>query len=215
MYYRVQHHQMNQLMTYLTFNEYQELVPFLITDVQSPLFYAYVGQAADDVLGALPFTMQDVIRSGDFTGKPELKEYWETRLRKWLANQVWYTMTNLSSLQTTPEGVASFVTPQTREAEIKRINMQLVEIDKKVIAARSNALIEYQERKYVFDGIAYPPTRNMTGYWNDAYAGYSYLNGAYGWGYYNGSAYLGVRPSFGIADSQTFAVNFIGITAPS
>ena len=169
--------------TYLTQQQLQLHAPISISDFASAKFEPFVTYGLREILRTLPKTMQPVIKSLDFTGKPELQAYWIEYLQPWLAQQVYLDMALQGGVNVTQDGVRTVTEQYSLEAANNLKADAFAQIKKQVQRFKQDAMTRYTDVRYVFDNIAYPPTANMEGYWNDGWAGLTYglYNGQWGW----------------------------------
>lgn len=204
-------------MNYLTQEEYQQFAPSDLTDFNTTLFIPLANDATKVVFNGLPKSMVAVIKEQaplevPFAALPELKEFWNDLCKDWISKQVWLDQLRVNGVNVTPEGTRTYTSPNSNETDQNKKDLAVNMVAQKLNQCKRAALNDYTDRRYIYDGVAYPPTRNMDGLWADWMGSCNYWNGPNGWGWYNGAGYQGWAPSFGAKQNQTFGVTFLGGT---
>lgn len=181
---------------HLTLEQYQLLVPSDISDGATPRWPAHVSTGVDGLCNMLPLSMQPIIRSLDFTGKPELEAYYNTYLKPWLAWQINQDII-LYANNATPEANMYPMQPFNQQAQQSQRSLASNGAQMKIDLYRNNAMTAYQAANFTFDGTVYQPTANMTGFWRPQWEGmtWQYLNGLWGW---HAPLMLNYNPPFSI-----------------
>lgn len=195
--------------TYLTAEEYQLYCPANLTDYNSTQFEALVRSAMDVLLQNLPRSMQPFIKALNFTDKPELKAYWLDSLKPWLAWCLHADIIQQAGKNVTTEGVRNFNSSQSTESNDIAKGELTTWVGQKRVFYQQRAMSEYQHRDYVFDGVAYQPTNNMS-IWEPIWFGMTYqYNTALGlWGWFNGTAWVG-RPINNAVNNRVSGITLI------
>jgi hypothetical protein len=198
--------------TMLTPAQYQLYQPVNNTDINSDQLTAYIRNAKTSLLVQLPRTMQPIIDSQDFSGLPQLETFNNEYLRPWLAQIVYSDIINYSGINVEPEGSRTLTNPQSVEVSDKRRTVVAEALGRKQVAFRQRAMWEYQDKRYVFDDVAYPPTPNMGDMWNAAWLGMSYgfAGGTWGWLSGGGNSLGSIGPvAPGTRKNPRFGLNLI------
>lgn len=202
-------------MTYITLDELQAFAPTDATDYNTTKLAPLANDATRVVFNSLPKSMVAVIKEqapldAPFATLPELGAFWNDLCKDWIAKQIWMDMLRLAGANVSPEGARTYTSQQSVETDNSRKSDALNMVSAKLNQVQRTALNDYVERRYIYDGVAYPPTRNMDGYWADWMGNYAYQCGVSGWGWYGNGAFYGFNPSFGTRKNQTFGVSFVG-----
>jgi len=174
--------------TYLTFPQLQNIVPATITDFNNLTINPIIEEAFRTVNFSLPVSMQPILATQNFTGLPELEAFWVNYIQRWVAFQVAQDLFAFGNVKLTTDGARTFNDQFSQTSVPAEQNKANNYLNKLLTNNVNRALYYYQSVQYVFDGVAYPPTPNMQGFWNAAWSGlqYGYWSG-FGWGWNGGS----------------------------